>query len=639
MRPLGGDEFAYRFSESEMEGWFAKEVEVREGFLALLLVDGKLDRVLTPGKYTLSTFWQGLLHRGPRKEVVLARSSELPFKFSLQNLLTADPLFLTAECSVTLQLQRGAEQLFYVNLMRENPKVTLIDLRALVFPSLRDGAATWFGERTLETLAANPNFSDLAMSLEAAVQKTLSGKGVTVVRVDPQNPFCEAWDDRTRKLAQTLQEVWKLNTDLDRRKKLGEAQQAGDLQAIEEETAKLSTFQKRADLWDRLRQAFSTAEMSRLRGDREMEDFVRQMDKDKLLKDDDFERLKRTLRDNREDEEKARAHLVRTADLERDYEYKMLELRKRKDLTTSEVEFRQGLARLQLQGEYDLERQKLDFDVERARKQAEKGLAQRAAEDAFRRTAELEQAKTQAQARGQEREARRLDEELRLAIKEREMAIQRTDQAERQRLDLERREKDLDIEIRRRRADQDLQLQRIQKEHEIETQRIDTLNKASITTLVSISDPAKAPILADLAALEIKKGMTYDQILALAAEKNPQVMSYMDRAQTTKPLSEEEKRLYERIITEQKDSAAKTSQFFRENQEMFLRIHNKSMETIADVAKALGHQPTSAAPQSPTPVQPPSAPYAAVVCSRCHKPAPTGTNYCPNCGENMAARA
>jgi hypothetical protein len=634
MRPLAEDEFAVRFRERDLEGWFTREVTVREGTVDLLFLDGRLDQVLSPGKYTLSSLWQTVLRRGPKKEVVRVRSGEVPLSFTLPDLLTADPLLLDLECSAVLQLQRGAEQLLYTNLIQEKELLTLLDLRALVFQPLRDAASTWFGQWTLERLVATPNLGDLALTAEEAVRQGLQGKGLRLLRVVPSNPSCAAWDDKTRSLAQGLHDAWQAEGEMERRKRWAEVKQATDLQAIQEETANLATFQKRADLWDRLRLAFNTAEMSRIRGEGELEEFIRQADRDKLLKADDFDRFKRTLREHGEDEAKARAHLIRTAELERDYEYKVLELRKRRDLTTTEVEFQQGLERLRLQGQQGLERQRLDFQVERERKAAESRLAAKAAEDAARRADELEDARTQAQVTGLEREARRLDEELRLAVEERQRASQRADQAEGQRLELERLQGQQEQQTSRERAQLDNRLRELGERHQQELERMTQLGQMSIHALIAVSDPSKAPVLADLAALEIKKGMSYQQILALAAENNPQVLSYLDKAQTAQAVSEEEKRLYERIIAEQKDYTGKMGQFWRDSQQMLLRVHDKSLDTIADIARTLGRpQPASSdRGAGASPALPPNA------CPHCHSPQPRDAHFCPNCGGSLPPR-
>jgi predicted HTH domain antitoxin len=631
MRPLAEDEFAVRFRERDLEGWFTTEVTVREGSLDLLFLDGKLDRVLSPGKYTLSNFWQTVLRRGPKKEVVRVRSGEVALSFTLPDLLTADPLLLNLECDLVLQLQRGEEQLLYTNLMQEKERLTLLDLRALIFQPLRDTASTWFAQWTLEHLIATPSLADLALTAEEAVRQGLLGKGLRVIRVAPANPSCAAWDDKTRSLAQGLHDAWQAEGELERRKRWDEVKQATDLQAIEEETARLATFQKRADLWQRLGQAFNTAEMSRIRGEGELEEFIRQADRDKLLKADDFDRFKRTLRENQEDEAKARAHLVRAAELERDYEHKVLELRKRRDLTTTEVEFQQGLERLRLQGQQGLERQRLDFQVERERKAAESRRAAQDVEEAARRVGELEDARTQAQVQGLQREGHRPDEELQLALRERELAIQRADQAERQRLELERLQGEQERQTGRDRAQLDNRLRELDQLHQQDMQRLTQVDQMSIHALIAVSDTSKAPVLGELAELEIKKGMSYEQLLALAAEKNPQVLSYLDRAQTAKAVSEEEKRLYERIIGEQKDYTSKMGQFWRDSQEMQLRMHDKSLDTIADIARTLG-RPQSVPPDRAAGASPGRPANA---CPHCHSALPRDAHFCPNCGGTL----
>jgi hypothetical protein len=621
MRPLAEDEFAIRFTERELEGLFAREVQVGEGSVGLLFLDGRLDQQqLPPGKRRLTSFWQGLLHRGPKKEVVLVRSSEVALKFTLPNLLTADPLFLNWECDVVLQLHRGAEQLFYTNLMRERDRFTLLDLRPLVYPSLRDAASVWFGERTLENLVASPSLEDLALSAEKAVCRGLLGKGITLLRVEPRQPSCAAWDDKTRNLAEGLQQVWKEEGELERRKKFAEVKQAVELQEVEAETAGLATFTKRADLWERLRQAFNTAEMSRLGDERGLEDFVRQMDREKLLNEDDFERLKRTLREKQEDEGKARSHLVRTAELERDYDYKMLELRQRRGLTTAELEFQQELERQRLQGRYEGERASLDFQLEKARKEAERVAAAREVEGASRRAAQLEDARTQAQTRGLEREARRLDDELRLALEEKRRSQERLDRAELDRQELDRKTGELELELKQQRELQDLEIK-----------HLEALKDKPVGVLIATSsDPGKASLLARLEELKIMKDMPLEHVLVLAAEKSPQAAAQLGQI-LRKTMSEEEKRLYERIINEQQGFQGKQQETYRENLDRFERMMGTALDAQKEIVKALAPERRAPAPSTATPGQAVSA----LVCPQCRVARPGDANYCPNCGGSL----
>lgn len=185
MRPLAEDELALRFTEGDLDGWFTKEIRVRQGSLGLLLLDGRFDRVLPPGRNTLNSFWQGLLHRGAKNEVVLVRSGEVTLKFTLPNLLTADTWALDLEWNVVVQLWPGSEYLFYLKLMGERERLTLLDLRPVMYPPLRDVVSTWFGQRRLEDLMASPELYDLAMEAELAMSRALLPTGLRVLHIAP----------------------------------------------------------------------------------------------------------------------------------------------------------------------------------------------------------------------------------------------------------------------------------------------------------------------------------------------------------------------------------------------------------------------------------------------------------------------
>jgi curved DNA-binding protein CbpA len=179
MVSLWGDEFAVRFRENDLRRWYNREITIQEGSLDLLILDGRLDRVLS-GNYKLNDLLNTKLHRSPKKEVVRVRSREVELDFSFIDLPTADSMLVDLECYVAVQLQRGAEQLFYANLMQENERIVLLDLRAHTFPSLRYAAETWSKQQTLGRFITNP--ADFNLTAEEALNQHLTRKGL-VLRV------------------------------------------------------------------------------------------------------------------------------------------------------------------------------------------------------------------------------------------------------------------------------------------------------------------------------------------------------------------------------------------------------------------------------------------------------------------------
>ena len=84
--------------------------------------------------------------------------------------------------------------------------------------------------------------------------------------------------------------------------------------------------EKRLSLWERMRQAILSNARGEIQSQSELEDLIRQADKDRLLKADEQQTLLRTLAEAREDHEKARAFLLRRVESEGEYELQRLDL-------------------------------------------------------------------------------------------------------------------------------------------------------------------------------------------------------------------------------------------------------------------------------------------------------------------------
>lgn len=352
MIALGQDEVARRFSHKELDGVFTKDVRVDTGHLALLLLNGAFERVLEPGTHRLGSFWKSLSHLGrSREEVVLVRCGEISVDFHLPDLLTADPLFLEQDGVLILQYKREAEGEFLANLMPGRECLTFTDLRALVFAALQDTAGIWFSQRQFEQLLANPEVSDLREELTEAVRRPLIGKGIGLVRLDLRQWHVFAWDDKTRRLAETTQAVWEAESEQERGKRLSEVSKLLGEQPILEHETELATNQRRVQVWNRLQQAFDSAEMSQLRSERQIEDIIHSVDRDKLLRRADIERFKSAIRMERE-EEKTKTYLIGLTEVERDYEYRQMESRRfgmllaDLELTASQMRKEENLERI-----------------------------------------------------------------------------------------------------------------------------------------------------------------------------------------------------------------------------------------------------------------------------------------------------
>ncbi|MDP6783624.1 MAG: hypothetical protein QGG56_08685, partial [Dehalococcoidia bacterium] len=203
---------------------------------------------------------------------------------------------------------------------------------------------------------------------------------------------------------------------------------------------------------------------------------------------------------------------------------------------------------------------------------------------------------------------------------------------------VERRRADIEAEEQR----QGLELQQQQEKHRLELEKLREMDRLSIQGLIAISGDSKAPLLAELARTESMKGLSVEQILAMAAEKKPEVAQSLSELASGAG-SEEQKQLYERLLSEQKDSQKQTREDHREFIQIQKQMFQDTMDTLSQIAQAnaRGQGPPLAAPgvgatQPGSP--PPGTPERVVVCRCCLAESPVGTKYCPNCGDSLTGR-
>ena len=125
-----------------------------------------------------------------------------------------------------------------------------------------------------------------------------------------------------------------------------------------------------------------------------MEDLVRQADKDGLLKDDELQQLKRTLTENNEDQEKARAFLLRRVEAEGEHELQKLDLSHRFGLSQERLSFEVASARREMEGRWDLKLQRVNLEIEQQRRLNEFRREQGSQDKELGNRSQIEEART-----------------------------------------------------------------------------------------------------------------------------------------------------------------------------------------------------------------------------------------------------
>lgn len=515
-------EIAVRLEARDLKGWLFKDLIVEPGEQALLIfdgrtaanqrADGRLSEVVGPGSYVIQDLGDRLatavgLRNVDRASVILMEAAPFDIEFELEGMFTQDPLRVALSARASVQIRDPHK--FYTGLLRTRMRLTAADLA----DHLRDEAFVvaneWIGRQRMQELAVGPDARDLLeIALLSGLDRSLEDIGVEFRHVRTFNYICPVRDQELRAREEYLIRRTELDTRLQEEQLLADLKNTEELHKLAEETRAVEQHERRAVVRQRMRRAVMSDKFAELRDQREMEEFLRGIDREKLLSDEEWDRFRRTIQWRRDDElrdredrlrdrdwarqialedrGRDRAHLLARIELENRYDLQRLqaeqefaqaqaELARRVELEPAQLahELEQArrklegaleLARTQLQREQALASLRQEFELTQARQQQEAELAAQERAAAARRKQLIEderqhvaiaisQATTAAEIARLEREEDRLDIELgQWALREMK-AIRREDELAREqnRLAIKAREMQIDLEVEERR--------------------------------------------------------------------------------------------------------------------------------------------------------------------------------------------
>lgn len=634
------DDFAVVLREKDIANFFDAWIAIEEGTTGLLLVHGRYDTRLEPGQHVLEGFMGG----HGRKTLTMVNLGEVMLYITLPRLLTRDPVPFGVQTAVTLRFNPGREAIFLSNFMSGRDYIGANDLRALVFPEFNEAAQDWAARHTIRELAEDLSLrNELAIALESHIRPVLDRYGLTFGRLEVREFKCEIWDRSVNQRVEASLQVTEEQAALEGRKRLFDFAIETDIQDLTEETQKVATYEKRIQLWQRMQRAANQEQMNKISSEEALADFMRQTDRDHLLKEDEFDRFKVAQRESGEDHERLRAQFLRIAQMEEEYDFSRRELSQQTALSREQLEGELGLERLRMESQLETALKRADLTLERERREAEFQRNQEDSDAAARWERELRAARTTAEAQGIARETARLDAELALALEERRATQERTHQQELTRMELERQAGQQELALSAQEAEVERRLRELRQRHQQEMESMQTMDAVSLHTLIAVASGDKAPLLAELARTDALRSMTPDQILAMASEKNPELGGALAEM-ATRGNNEQATAMYERLLAEQKGTAAEMRQSQREMTQTMQEMFNKALETQSQVAQAFAHgggqagqaQPPAAGATGAAPAG--AQPQRVVICRRCFQESPVGTKFCPNCAESLMSQ-
>lgn len=585
----GEKDFAVRVDVEDLEGHLKKGINVEAGVNAMLLENGANIGLVPAGSYILSSFMQkfGDLFRAglpKRMTILLVKVTPTDLDFVFDGIFSKDPLRIGV--SVKLQTEVQDPGKFLVNVLRGRERFSVEDLRQYIYPEVAGIVDGWVRTHTVQELADDLTLkAKLELAIDEALRRTFIQSGLRFLQVRAVALNLEIIDKINGIKSDFALQVSEREAQAQGRKRLVDVQHELNLIDLAEETKKVEIEERKVELYARMRTAVNSDKMNEVRSQNEFKAFLKDIDRQELLDQKEQEELLRTWKEDAQDHELARRHLLAKLEIDQKYELKVAELKSRTDLEHSQIEF-----------EMLIEAKKLDFELEKRRKSYAAEL------ELERERIKIEDQKFKLNLENQklqnlyDREDEAADAELLLAIQKNKRALDRLDEEERRRIVRE-------DELARARAAIEFETQRFgleerkrAGEREFELKKLETLSTLSTEQLISVSTLEQGHILAELKRTETLKGMTEEQILALAAEKSPHVaQAFVERykAVAEGKASQREVELYERLLKDQKDLLVKFESLsdkrvndLTEASRQAQEVAKHALDSQAEIAKA-----------------------------------------------------
>ena len=583
---VGDSTIAHRVQPRQMQGLVTKTLVVHQGQQALLFNDGRLDNTLPPGNHVMGNI---LLNKMRNTTVVLFKTSDLPLNLSIPRLLSNDPLPLAMDFNLILKLDEPT--FFFLNLMSGADVYTTEHLTSSLYPLVEEGCQAFTSVRSVQELGASGgSLRELGLSLTSDLDQALTRWGLRLASCQAVNIRCEAWDDLAQARTEYFLEVRKEEVDLEGRKRLFDVHQGIELKVMAEETASVVVVEKRAALWERIRQALLANAKSEIESQSELEDLIRRADGDRLLKESEHQSLASALSESKEDHEKAREVLLRRVESEGEYELKKLDLSHRFGLSEDRLSLELASSRQEMEGQWELELKRLDLRIERKRRLAKSQREQSDDDREQENRHRLDDATTVAAIADIERDQDDKDIRMALAWHDQYNSQERHDVRERREAGLEAARTQIETELQAEETRLKMRLELERERHNNDLARIDALSKVGIETLISVSGSEQSQILAQLARTRSLSGCTPQQIMAMESHGNPQMAEALKEILTA-TASGGQLDQYERLIGELKEAGRTSREDNRNNLTTLTEMFSSAMDSVRDTAVAFSAAP------------------------------------------------
>ena len=323
-------EFATRITLSDLSGFFSKQLTVASGTRALIIDSGTYLGEVPPGTYTLQTFIERLkFWKSPKQvDVILVRQDDVPLQFRIEQIPTIEELLVAVKLGLVVQIQDTA--VFARNLLGTRSNLSIEEMRQTVSPIIAQALRESIRQLNIETLCSPEVRPLIATGIQETAQNSLRRYGIECTDIQTAEIFHVKYNELREKIG----EIFLLDQSITHERKLHEVLDKETLQKIErrEREVELEVLaenveldRKQSDIALRLRRnevrkdmrdAVNSDKFDKLQTKEERQAFRREIDKQRLIRDDEWDELERLF----EDKQKGRELVARKLKLDRDAE-------------------------------------------------------------------------------------------------------------------------------------------------------------------------------------------------------------------------------------------------------------------------------------------------------------------------------
>ncbi len=327
------NDFATRVEVSDIAGFFFKTLTIEPGVRAMILEGGHSVGEVPPGQYTL----QGLTDKlkfWTKKTItaILTRQGEVALDLNCSGLATSE--LLEVEVAVRLSVQIDDVALFQKNLLASRQALTVDDLREIVLPIVRQALWETVGRLSIKDLTGDQARTDLELCVGQALGTALVRNGLRFSHVQTLSVSHPEYDEHRRRTGQ----LWLQRLDLEHDHsaaslaadrlfaEIQQQEKTNELEVLAQQVSAdrmegdLAARIRRVGIRQKLRQAILAGEFDRLKSEDELAQFLLQRDTEKLLRQDEFETLAATLKEQSADRSVVRIQLLRKLEVEQQAE-------------------------------------------------------------------------------------------------------------------------------------------------------------------------------------------------------------------------------------------------------------------------------------------------------------------------------